>query len=368
MKRLNRITLVLLLAVFCVFSVSVYADTVLTIDELGMTVSFPDDLILLTRDVSDSTEGLSLIGMTANEVKSMLMKNNMYVNAIHFSDTEVYEINVTMIADTGSQKIDSFNSISDSMLDEMGKSMFDLPEYKEAGFHYIDSSVETVNKTKYITLDQWQYNGDDKVYGKQYYTVNNGQSINITLLSYTGEITQSQRNTLRSVVNSVVFATTGGNGAYSGTSGSETFFSGLLSKVGGGLISGAIMGVIIYIVSKARKNKRDESAETGTAQTTDISTDSVSPFSNLNNSAIGQSMTGANEVVHSVAEHASETLTASVTTPEKEDRSPAVSPYANAPNPSDICLNSSVSFCRKCGAKLMSDSEFCHKCGMAVVR
>lgn len=98
-----------------------------------------------------------------------------------------------------------FNLYSDTTLTMMATSF--ESEYANMGVTVIKSEIYQHSQAKFLKIYISQPNGDSTAYGLQYYTVYADKAINITLQSYSGQITSSQESTLKSIVDSASFDT-----------------------------------------------------------------------------------------------------------------------------------------------------------------
>ena len=170
------------------------------LDELGLTVSLPSDYVAFTHNIHADDPNLHAYGLTSEGLSALMRERNIYLNAW---DREVnQEILVTRI---DSPLIKDFNLFSDTVLSTMATSF--ISEYKNIGITVIKHEIYQHTQAKFIKLYISQRNADLTVYGLQYYTVYAGSAINITMQSFTGEISHSQEAVHKSIVDSAIFDT-----------------------------------------------------------------------------------------------------------------------------------------------------------------
>ena len=247
MKKITCFIIVIL----CLFPITAIAsdsyDTY-EIPELKMTIDVPADWITFTQDIDDDDPNLDFVGMDSDTLRTYYTDNDIYLNALH---PEVFgEIVVTMTTYDGSEDIYDFNRLSDDdflsmteeMMDELQTEMGDLATY--TGYSTYDHP-----QAKFAVYEFTQGMSGQTVYSKQYYTIINGQAINVTLHSYAGEISADMSQILLNSVDSITFTEVTNK---PGIDLSKVLTAALL---GAGV--GFIIGLIVYFVKK-RKTVKDK--------------------------------------------------------------------------------------------------------------
>lgn len=238
------LTVVTLMCLFTIIPVASAADSVTCeLSELNMTIDVPADWITFTRDIDENDPNLELLGTTAETLISTYEANSIYFNAVYLDPLS--EIVVTMITDESSQDIYDFNRISDkdmpqaaeTIREEMQKIMGDAATYTESSFY-------THEQAKFAVFN-FETSGALPDHAQQYTTIINGQTINVTLHSYTGELTTAQEQLLEDVVNSITFT-------------KVTKKPGIdLSEAGiTAIIGGVVAGIVALVISLINRNKR----------------------------------------------------------------------------------------------------------------
>ena len=64
------------------------------LDELGISISIPNELVVFTRDTGNNDPNLSLYGLTKDGLLSIMEESNIYMNA--WNATIDFEIVITM--------------------------------------------------------------------------------------------------------------------------------------------------------------------------------------------------------------------------------------------------------------------------------
>lgn len=198
-RRCMRIYMAIILALL--LSTSAYAVNAVEYEfkELGLTVSMPSDFVVFTRNISANDPNLGAYGLTKDGLSSLMAERNIYLNG--WDEDVNQEIIITMI---DSPLVD-FNLYSDTTLTTMATSF--ESEYANMGVTVIKSEIYQHSQAKFLKIYSSQPNGGSTAYGLQYYTVYNDKAINITMQSYSGQITSSQESTLKGVVDSAKFDT-----------------------------------------------------------------------------------------------------------------------------------------------------------------
>ena len=194
MKRLTSVFVAILLAL--TMSTYVHAATsVYEIDELGVSLSIPDNYSVITRETPASDPIFDTIGVSKSELISQFESTNIYLNAIpsYFGE----EIVVTMTPNS----ISDFNNLSDTLLSSMASGIED--EYKSYNISVLDHETYNHRQAKFIKVHY--KDTSQSAYGMQYYTVLDYKAMNFTLRSYDGDITSSQEKVIQSIVDSIAF-------------------------------------------------------------------------------------------------------------------------------------------------------------------
>lgn len=252
--------LVVFLGLLIMFGTTVQAfaeDKSFEIKEAGMTIDLSEEFIVFERVVDEFDKNLELIGSNKKDLEEVFKKGNIYLNGVMIPPD--YEIVLTLTEYAGSQEIFDFNSLSKSKLDTLGKQLSSNKDKGETGVTYTGYDTYKQKQAQFIVLDMYQENQAGKVYGKQYYTIINGQAINITLHSYTGEIPQEKLDLVKNAVDSIKFNEVkekSGEGAMAKVM--DVVSMKILLIIGALVIFGTITLIIIGV---KRKHKRDYDEE-----------------------------------------------------------------------------------------------------------
>ncbi|PWM43850.1 MAG: hypothetical protein DBX47_06520 [Clostridiales bacterium] len=243
MKKVGTVLFAILLINILYITIN-SEDNHYKIKNLHIDIAIPDDYIVFTRDVTNEDPNLQYLVYNADELKKIFINGCIYLNAMYLSDTDVHEILVTMKNDKCYRDFISYNM---EKLAEEGKKI----NIEEDGVKYTYLDVYATSNAKYIVLEYSGNVNNQQVSGIVYNTSCNGQSISIKILNYTGAITDTQKNKIRSIVDNVVFDR-------------NNIVSPFAMKVIIGTLVGALIGVIVGIIlllSKKSKEKKVQSQD-----------------------------------------------------------------------------------------------------------
>lgn len=119
---------------------------------------------------------------------------------------------------------------------------------KSAGLTYTGYTLYKHKQAKFYVFDFTLNSQDGLVYGRQYMTVINGKMYNITLHSYSGQLTQQSRDMQKSVVDNTTFT------VVKKKPGSFDWGSVAGSALRGALIGGGV-GLVAFLARKFLKRK-----------------------------------------------------------------------------------------------------------------
>ena len=201
MSCLKRVVIKLLVSiVFMLFFIipTFASSTTYKLDELGLEVSIPSSYDVITRDTPLSSPIFKELGIYGKELMEQFETSSIYLNAIP-KDISNEEIVVTMAPNI----INNFSALSDTSLKILASSL--TGPFEEMNFDISEYDIYEHSQAKFIRL-----NHEDTVNSVsilQYYTIYNKKAINFTMRSYSGEITSTQEQTIRSIVDTIKFDT-----------------------------------------------------------------------------------------------------------------------------------------------------------------
>ncbi len=172
------------------------------LDELGMNISIPSNMIVFTQNIPKDDPNIELYGLDRDALIEQYKNGNIYLNAI--SEDTTYEIVITKATNDGLKELSDMNTLSNEELSSFLKELKTL--YKSNGITYQKSNFHQHTQVKFIKIF-FERSGqeNDTVYSIQYYTVINGNAVNITLHSYNNPISSSMEELLSQIVDSAEF-------------------------------------------------------------------------------------------------------------------------------------------------------------------
>lgn len=212
--------------------------------ELNMVIKVPGGWLTFTQNTDDDDADLKLLGTDSKTLTDFYKQNNIYLDSMSKDFTA--EIIVTMKDYDGSRNVYDFNLLSADEMESMAENLMkELPKQTE-GRTYSNNSVYSHKQAKFAVLDLTSQNNGAIVCGKQYYTIINGQAINVILSSYTGEVTDELAQTLKNTVDSIEFTKVTEK---PGIDWKRVLYTALIGGAAGGII-----GVILHLRKKKRNH------------------------------------------------------------------------------------------------------------------
>ncbi len=215
MKKLILIFFSVLL--FCAVLPAAHAGDTYDLPELYISVDAPDDWVVMTRDTATNDEAEDFLGVDSATLIDYLQKSYIYINFIKRDISE--EIFINMIKDESSEKVISINGYTDTQLNNfakelMGMNIDDIEEAAEnvdfqgvmaEDIDWLDYEIYQHSQVVFIKLYYNKYLNGVTVPTIQYSTIQNGQSINVSISSYTGEVPDALEQTGKDIVDSIHF-------------------------------------------------------------------------------------------------------------------------------------------------------------------
>ena len=193
----KAVTLLIAVLLLCPCLTVCAAENAYRLDDLGLSVDIPSDLIVFTRNIKHDDPNLKEFGLTKDQVDSMMKDGNIFLNAL--DPNVAFEVVVTMIE----SPLNDFYYLSNTELSVFASTLAD--GYEGSGMDYIKSEIYEHPQAKFIKIYIKQPSGNGTAYGLQYYTVYDGKAINFTIHSYSGSLTSKNEALIRQIVDSVVF-------------------------------------------------------------------------------------------------------------------------------------------------------------------
>ena len=217
------------------------SDGEYAIPDLYMKVQVPKDWIVFTRDVAEDDPNLSVIGLDAQSLKTLFEENGVYLDAYQ---TEPFaEISFVM---HNEGELYDLRRLSDEEFEEWVEN--DAPA--RLGYTVNGYSVYDHKQARFISIYVQQDINGTPAYGKQYFTIVNGQGISVNMFSYTGEeLTTAQEAALKSIVDGITFTE------------EKEKPSDLIAYLAGGAVVAVTLAAAAFVVRKRKKAETTKGGE-----------------------------------------------------------------------------------------------------------
>lgn len=240
----------------CLAAAGVTAVTTSTYSfaDIDLEVSVSNDYVCFTQNVTSNNSYLEKIGAdNAEELRTSMIANNVYLEAIDkAADNVEYEI-VISGASLGNQEITDLSTISsdrlNSLYEEYSNSITKKSDTTEITL--LSSELTTVNDLPYFVTDTLTVSDARvKVYARKYYTMKNGYYYMYTIQSAEKTISDEQYEQLRAIVSSAEYKPIEKSLLDNG------IVSELLSSIVTLVVPIAILGLILFILIKMTSKKK----------------------------------------------------------------------------------------------------------------
>lgn len=218
---------------------TVFADTVRAykMKEIGLTVSLPAYMNVITRETSTSDEVYKKYGTSGEDLTEL----NMYLVAYSADTTQTLSITVT--EDKNSKKVKNYNTLSESQLNE-------IKDNYSKDKNCMSCTIETYNDLVYFNsminsqLSDGDENSDYSMSSMQCDTLIDGKYYHFNLISADGAISDDDKELMTSILESAVYDS------------EEKFLdANIIGFVG--IVVGVLVLLVIFIIiiSHTRKKK-----------------------------------------------------------------------------------------------------------------
>ncbi len=193
MKKLVCLLLTaLLFTAVCPFS---FADTSVYVEEIGLSVAFPDVYDVITRDTPADDPIFSQVGLSKDTLMVTFEAGNIYANGVKLSDGS----EILVIA--SENPIENLTAMSDSVVAVFADGI--LQSFDEMEIEADDYSIETVNGVKYIVIPFYEH--VNRSHGVEYCTIVDHMIYGFALHNYRTEVTAQEEAELLAVVKSAEY-------------------------------------------------------------------------------------------------------------------------------------------------------------------
>ncbi|MGN1130721.1 MAG: hypothetical protein ACI4Q8_05155 [Ruminococcus sp.] len=169
--------------------------TTYELDEIGMSVAVPDDMLAVTRESEETDVFFTTFKSDYDSTMENLEKGNIYLQAMKTDNSAVLTISMTENED--SRNIENYNSLSEDQLDSIKKTLLTNESYKSC-------AIEKHNQNTYLDLYVKTKSDNKMVYAEQCNTVVDGKLYIITLQGSNGKkITADNKELMENILDSV---------------------------------------------------------------------------------------------------------------------------------------------------------------------
>ncbi|MCW5952855.1 MAG: hypothetical protein KIT69_11415 [Propionibacteriaceae bacterium] len=226
--------------------------TVYLIENANLSISMPSEIAVVTRDgIQSHAEELEELGLDLPGLLQLLESNGGYLDAIA---TDVsHEYMVAVIEPPNEQRVWSFGKLSDDLLKDMSSPV--AKEIEKTGYQAAFDEIHRVGEVAYMVMSG---SGAGQDHYRQYYTIVNGRMTSITLHSYIGPISDEQAATHQRIVDSARFLEIieDPHPELDPTRVLSAVESWVLPvRIAGGVILAGIVGLVIVLTRRNRKQK-----------------------------------------------------------------------------------------------------------------
>lgn len=173
------------------------------LEELRMELTVPEGLTVLLRETAAEDPDMGDLDLDGAAVAEQMEKQGVYLTAL--PREREWELSVGMTEEEGTELLFDFNLYSDPLLLDMAQELTVTGGYQVQGYTFEGISVFQGDQARFLVIDSAQDQGEGTLRRRQYYTVYNGQAINLVLVAYDGELTGERTEALEALVESVNF-------------------------------------------------------------------------------------------------------------------------------------------------------------------
>jgi len=252
MKRLFAFLIVLTFLSLSVPAAYAAESNTYELPELSMAIEMPEGWVTFTREIDADDPNLAQFNTTAEALINNYKANSIYLNSICIDPLS--EIVITMVSDKSTQDIYDFNRISEEEMSGAAETIrAEMQELLGDGATYTQSGVYMHAQAKFVVLN-FEKSGELSDHAQQYTTIINGKTINVTLHSYSGQLTAAQEQLLNDVVDSITFTKV--------TKKPWLNFSHAITNAIIGGIIGVIIVTFVKLFKKRKRQKTDAESST----------------------------------------------------------------------------------------------------------
>lgn len=175
--------------------------TEITIEEADIKMELPASCYLLKQQIAEDDPYLQKVGADREKIQNYYKEAGIILNAIAEDDS--YEIVVTMNENDKVGYIYDMQSLTEEQIREFADTIQET--YASYGYTVESYELYETSAASYVVFSFGQVYEEKKIQCRQYYTIRDSRIYNITLRSYSGEVTSALEQMIVQVVDSIAF-------------------------------------------------------------------------------------------------------------------------------------------------------------------
>lgn len=178
------------------------ADKTYKIDQLGISISLPADMSVITRSTEKSDPAYAALGYTYAAAQKEMQESDIYLKAVPKDAS--FEADVYMVQNEHSRDVYNFKLLTEKQLDAVKKELEADQSSQNCTVSKTDDAVFFNLETEYEIPAQGNAKAT-KIYSIMSYTVVNGMQVSFSLRSIGKPITVAQQGVFHTAASSIAF-------------------------------------------------------------------------------------------------------------------------------------------------------------------
>ena len=171
--------------------------TTYRIDEAGLSVDIPADLVVFTEDMADDDPALAALGIAKADMLEFMKDNNLFLEALEQNAN--YEIVLT----ASDSEIMDFSQLSEDEISWLRSGI--QSNLADMGLTFQKFEYYEHSQTEFLKVYFSQSSGEITNHALEYFTIYGGKIIVITMNSYSGDIDGEKENSMQRIIDSICF-------------------------------------------------------------------------------------------------------------------------------------------------------------------
>ena len=196
MKRIACVSLLICFLLWGAFSISALAaSNTYDLEECGVSVSIPEEYIVVTRDVEEDDPNLKILGFERDEMLSMMEEQNLYLDAVELS--KGYELAIGVEP----EEWDGLEGKTEETLQEY----LDLlkKQNEKLGYGWILGEIYQSGEIKFLKNLITRDTDRGTEYYLQYYGVKEGRAVRFAVISCVDEFRPEDIAEIEKIVDTI---------------------------------------------------------------------------------------------------------------------------------------------------------------------